>query len=267
MFRKSLQTITWGDTQSHLFDDIFRLAAEVGFEGVEIGFRHLCQVSITDVRDLLHKHQITLSACHIRGNLGDHAQESYAPPAIETAVDYLVALNCDYLLYSGLNTDNDGQLMVEISILRDIANVCAEHGKKVLYHNHDWEFKNARRIWSRLLDANIEGLGFAPDLGWLVKGDQGMGALLDEIGSSVETLHFKNFVSWDDGQNTCHLDDGVVDFTPAWEWLSYQTGRNIWLTAEQDNAVDAEEACRHNGSTLASHLANLEGSVANFVQG
>ena len=39
MFRKSLQTITWGDPQHHLFDHIFTVARNAGYDAVEIGFR------------------------------------------------------------------------------------------------------------------------------------------------------------------------------------------------------------------------------------
>jgi sugar phosphate isomerase/epimerase len=97
MMKTSLQTITWGDPQHHLFDHIFGIAAE---------------------------------------------------------------------------------LSVELEKLRAIALGCAEHDIKLLYHNHDWEFRGNRRIWDRLQSAEIEGLGYALDLGWAIKGGQDMAAQL-----------------------------------------------------------------------------------------
>ena len=258
MFRSSLQTITWGDPQHHLFDHIFGLAAQAGYEGVEIGFRRLGQISIDQAQALLGKHQLSLSACHIGGNLVDLTQAANERAALDKVLGYLTALNSDYLIYSGFNVHDDDALTAEIARLRDIADGCADHGITLLYHNHDWEFRNDRRIWNRLKGAEIEGLGFAPDLGWAVKGGQGMSDLLAEIGSSVRVLHFKDFVSWEDGQNTCHLGTGVVDFAPGWDWLSKQSGRDIWVTAEQDNAKDNALACEINSAYLASHIAELK---------
>ena len=259
MFKKSLQTITWGDPQHHLFDSIFGLASGAGFEGVEIGFRRLSQVSIEDASALLNKHDLKLSACHVGGNLSDLVQAANERSAFEIVLDYLVKLNCEYLIYSGLNAENDKDLDAEIDRIRSLAAGCADRGVMLLYHNHDWEFRDGRHIWNRLQAAAIEHLGFAPDLGWAVKGGHEMPALLEQIGSAVRVIHFKDFGSWEDGQDTVHLGTGVVDFTPAWQWLAGQRHRDIWLTAEQDHAEDNDAACRTNGAYLAGHIAELGG--------
>ena len=57
-------------------------------------------------------------------------------------------------------------------------------------------------------------------------------------------------------QNTCHLGDGVVDFEPAWKWLSQQGNLDMWVTAEQDNAEDNDMACRLNYDYLTARIAN-----------
>lgn len=255
MAKTSLQTITWGDPQHHLFDHIFSLATETGYQGVEVGFRRLGQISLDEARALFDKHQIELSACHVGGNLADLTQAANEREALDTVLSYLNGLNSQYLIYSGLNVQDDNALTSELTRLRSIAEGCAEQGITLLYHNHDWEFRNERRIWNLLQDAQIDGLGYAPDLGWAVKGGQGMADLLDEIGTLSKVLHFKDFVSWEDGQNTCHLGDGVVDFSPAWRWLSQHKEHDIWITAEQDNADDNDLACRVNSAYLAEQIA------------
>ena len=127
----------------------------------------------------------------------------------------------------------------------------------LLYHNHDWEFRANGHIWNRIQNADIEALGYAPDLGWAVKGGRDMAQLLDEIGSHIKVLHFKDFLSWDGDQDTCHLGTGVIDFAPAWHWLRKQMENDIWITAEQDNAEDNESACEANGAYLGAHLSEL----------
>ncbi len=257
MLKTSLQTITWGDPQHHLFNHIFGVAAKAGFDGVEIGFRRLGKVSVDHARRLFDRHGLGLSACHVGGNLVDLAQAADERTALEKVLGYLLELEARYLIYSGLNAGTDKELDTEIAQLARLAEGCADKGVSLLFHNHDWEFRNDRRIWNRLQDAQIDVLGFAPDLGWAVKGGQGMGQLLREIGPRVQVLHFKDFLSWEDGQNTCPLGTGVVDFAPAWDWLAEQSQRSIWITAEQDNAEDKDAACAANGAYLAACLDEL----------
>lgn len=258
MPRTSLQTISWGDPQHQQFDHIFDVAAKAGYEGVEIGFRRLGQVSANEARSLLEKHQLELSACHVGGNLADLSQAANEREALDTILSYLATLNCQNLIYSGLNVQSDSELAQGIEQLRAIASGCTDQGITLLYHNHDWEFRNNRHIWNQLQKAEIDGLGYAPDLGWAVKGGQDMGSLLIEIGAAIRVLHFKDFISWADGQNTCHLGEGVVDFTAAWDWLKRTDVDDIWLTAEQDNAEDNEVACQVNRAYMATNLALKE---------
>ena len=258
MLKTALQTITWGDPQHQKFDEIFARAHAAGFDGVEIGFRRLGQVPVEDAKRLLDKHDLTLSASHAGGNLADLTQAANERAGLDQVLKYLGGIGCNYLIYSGLNQQDDDALEVEIAQLNDFADRAADHGLQLLYHNHDWEFRDDLRIWRRLREANTANLGFAPDLGWVVKGGYDIAPLLDDIGSAAKILHFKDFESWDPGQNTCHLGAGVIDFTPAWDWVAKLKTPSLWLTAEQDNAVDAHVAAEANGTYLAAKVAKLE---------
>ncbi|MFK8036279.1 MAG: sugar phosphate isomerase/epimerase family protein [Hyphomicrobiales bacterium] len=140
------------------------------------------------------------------------------------------------------------------------ANRCAEHGINLLFHNHDWEFHNNQRIWNRLFEKRTASLGYALDLGWAVKAGQDLSQLLGELDQAAKILHFKDFISAEAGQNTCHLGEGIIDFSDAWRWLDGRKDTNIWLTAEQDNAEDADIACGINGEYLAHHIDSLRRS-------
>ena len=141
--------------------------------------------------------------------------------------------------------------------MNGFADNCADNGVSLLFHNHDWEFLNDRRIWKRLREQGGPSLGYAPDLGWAAKTGQDLPALLEDLGDAAKVLHFKDFASVEAGQNTSHLGEGIIDFSPVWHWLESAKGRDIWLTAEQDNAADADEACRLNGGYLARQVAAL----------
>ena len=215
MFKISLQTITWGDPQHDRFDHIFALARASGFHGIEIGFPRLRAVGIADVERLLDQHGTVLNASHIGGNLGDLGQAENERADFEAALEYLSALQVPYLLYSGLNEPQDAALNAAIEQLNGFADRCAESGVTLLFHNHYWEFQDDQRIWKRLRKDAAPSLGFALDLGWAAKTGQDLSAILGDLGGAVRILHFKDFVSRQAGQNTCHLGEGIIDFSPA----------------------------------------------------
>jgi len=254
MFKTSLQTITWGDPQHNRFSDIFALANASGFDGLEIGFRRLRNVGTTKIRNLLDQHHMIINASHIGGNLGDLGQAKNERADFDAALQYLCELGVPYLLYSGLNEPHDDALDAAIEQLNGFADRCADHGVMLLFHNHDWEFHDNQRIWKRLLEKRSASLGYALDLGWAVKAEQNLSEVLNGIGEAAKILHFKDFLSAESGQNTCHLGDGIIDFSAAWRWLEGQNSANIWLTAEQDNADDADIACGVNGAYLTHHI-------------
>lgn len=257
MIKTALQTISWGDPQHCLFNQIFAEAHKARFDGLEIGFRRLGQITTDEARTLLNKYELELSASHVGGNLADFAQAADERAGLDKVIDYLIELRVPYLIYSGLNRKDDEGLDAEIVQIGEYSDRCADQGITMLYHNHNWEFRDNCRIWRRLQDAKIGSLGFAPDLGWAVMGGYQMGRLLDDIGASIKVLHFKDFAIWGDGRSTCHLGTGVIDFAPVWAWLKGQTDRTIWLTAEQDYADDNDAACASNGAYLATKIAEI----------
>lgn len=258
MFKTSLQTMTWGDPQSHLFDHIFELAAETGFAGLEISYRRLSAIGVGDVEVLLDKYGLVINASHIGGNLADLDQAAGEGTELDETLNRLFALKIPYLLYSGLNETDDAALESGIIALNRAAIRCAERGVELLYHNHHWEFAAERRIWNRLLDDADPSIGFAPDLGWIAWAGEDPATILSDLNERVKILHFKDFGSSAEGENTCHLGTGIVDFEPAWKWLSERSNRDIWVTAEQDKADDADAACIANGAYLNNRIIAMD---------
>jgi len=254
MTKTSLQTITWGDPQHDRFDEIFSLAKANGFTGLEIGFRRLREVPVADINKLLQLHDLQINASHIGGNLGDYGQAENERADLEAAINYLEKLRIPYLLYSGLIEQEDDALNHAIDQLNHFADRCSDHGIYLLFHNHDWEFKNNQRIWNRIRENRSSSLGFALDLGWAAKAGQSPGAVLESLAGDIKILHFKDFISAESGQNTCHLGEGIIDFSSAWDWLSLNANNDLWITAEQDNADDATQACVANGAYLNDQL-------------
>lgn len=260
MIQASLQTITWGDPQHDRFDEIFSLASANGFVALEIGFRRLSAVPVPDLKALLQRHEMIINASHIGGNLGDLGQAENERADFDSALKYLSQLGVPYLLYSGLHEQQDAALDAAIDQLNGFADRCRDNGMQLLFHNHDWEFQNDQRIWNRLCENRSASLGFALDLGWAAKAGQDLEQVLNQIADDVKILHFKDFISTQPGQNTCHLGEGIIDFSAAWKWLIQHADRDLWVTAEQDNADDAAIACAINGQYLTRHLSDITDS-------
>ncbi len=254
MIHTALQTITWGDPQHQLFPEIFRVANQAGFGGLEIGYRRLSQVPVEHVRKLLNQHDLRLSGCHVGGNLADLAQAETERAGLAKVLATVTALDARFVIYSGLKQDSTQALGQEIEQIRLFADLCADQGVRLLYHNHDWEFRDNRLVWRMLGDAQIQALQFALDLGWAARAKQDLTQLLTEVGSQAPILHFKDFSNWHDDMATCHLGQGVIDFAPAWRWIAAQSDLDLWATAEQDFADDADQACAANAAYLQASL-------------
>ena len=253
-FRVGCQTITWGEGQKAFLDDVFAQVAEAGYEGVEIGFRHIRETPPEVLARQLEKHGLVLAASHIGGNLEDAAQASRERSVLDEILDYLNAVGCHRLMYSGLRYEDAEQFQRDKERLLRAAMACSLCGVHLLYHNHDWEFADNARVMDALLAEAGDTLGLCPDVGWVVKGGADVIAFLDAVRSRIGAVHFKDFATDADGGDTVMLGEGVVPFPQVAEWLR-QNAPDLWVIAEQDRAaVPAAEAARRNAGYLREVL-------------
>jgi len=108
------------------------------------------------------------------------------------------------------------------------------------------------------LERAVPELGFAPDLGWACYAGVDLAALLDRLDERIAVLHFKDLDRFAAEPETVQLGSGVIDFAPAWAWLQLRPDRDVWVTAEQDHAADADAAAAHNGALLTARLHGQE---------
>lgn len=121
MFKKAIQTITWGDPQHNLFEHIFENAQKAGFDGLEIGFRRLIKSKTDDIKALLEKYNIQISASHVGGNLADLAQADDERSGLENIINILKNLGIKKLVYSGLKVTKDEALNAEINQIKEFS--------------------------------------------------------------------------------------------------------------------------------------------------
>lgn len=249
-FQIACQTITWGEGQRDVFDQVFAEVEDAGFSGVEIGFRHIRQTPPDWLAALLSAHGLSLVASHVGGNLFDAGQADQERGILDEVIEYLEFTGTPMLMYSGLRYQSEKQFVADLEMLHRAADKCVSHGIALLYHNHDFEFADDARVMRALIANKQSALRFCPDIGWIMKGGVDAIELLDEIRDRIGAIHFKDFATTEHRTDTVILGQGIAPLAEAAEWLKANTP-GMWVIAEQDTAdVPAAEAAAANAAYL-----------------
>jgi len=255
-FRIACQTITWGETQIDRLDEILPAMREMGYEGVEMGYRRVSAIPPAEFRAKLAEHGLALTGLHAGGNLEDPAQAGAEQREIEAILDYLQAVGCDRLVYSGLRFEDKAQFEADLARLCRAASACGKRGMRLLYHNHDWELPNDWRVLRALDAAAGPALGMCPDVGWLHKGGADVLAVLDAFAERIDQVHFKDFATLQPGVDTVELGRGVVPLADVAAWLKQNKPAGLWVIAEQDRAEgNIKQALATNAEFLQGVMA------------
>jgi sugar phosphate isomerase/epimerase len=262
--RLGLQTITWGGGQLEYFPHVFDVAARGGYTGVEIGYRRIRSTPPDDLQRLLDAQDLSFVATHAGGNLEDPRQAGEERRLIDDLLAYVEAMGSDLLMFSGLRYESDAQIAADIAQLNRMADLCARHGVRLLYHNHNWEFADGGKAIQAILDQSDEAVGFCPDIGWLHKARVEIVPFLESIRPRIGAIHFKDFASLGPGVDTVVLGEGVVPLEQVAAWINQAGFEDLWVIAEQDNAVGGvDEDVLGNGAFLrkvfAGHVAGGAG--------
>jgi sugar phosphate isomerase/epimerase len=169
------------------FGEMLRLAAEIGFLGVEVGPLH--RMAPADVRRMVD--DLGLAICGgVLPNKGD----------VEPTLHDLLALGAPSAMLSlpeACFVSRDDVLRAA-ERMRAVHDLCARHGMPLLYHNHFWEFtrqfdgETALTLFLReLVQAGIEPQ-LEVDIYWAQAAGVAPAGLLRELGTSVKRVHIKD---------------------------------------------------------------------------
>ncbi|MDX5340709.1 MAG: sugar phosphate isomerase/epimerase [Cyclobacteriaceae bacterium] len=137
-----------------------------------------------------------------------------------------------------------------VSIMNTLGEKCHNAGIKLLYHNHDFEFKpmaDGTIIEEVLLEkCNPEWVNFQMDLFWVTKADASPLAYFEKYPGRFKAWHVKDM---DTEGNFAPVGTGTIDFAKILE-AKDQSGMVFYLV-EQDNTfgLDPMEAIKisHEG--------------------
>jgi sugar phosphate isomerase/epimerase len=253
--RTACQCITFGDNLGDRLTEILPHVQAGGYEGIELGFRHIRHIPPAALRAQLETAGQPLVAAHIGGNLEDAGQAAGEREILAEILDYLDATGTPRLMYSGLKHHDEDQFEADFAMLNRAAQRCEARGVRLLYHNHDWEFADGGRVMNAILERGDAALGLCPDLGWVHKGGEDVLAFLERARPRIGAVHFKDFATRAPGLDTVVLGSGCVPLREAAAWLRERFA-DLRVVAEQDTAEgDPADAVRANGAFLRSVIA------------
>jgi sugar phosphate isomerase/epimerase len=249
------------------FESVMRNVADLGYDGVELA--GLYGLKPEYVRDVLEKTGLVPVSAHVplAEQIGD---------AAKVARDYR-SIGCQYVVAPYLPSEyrhlTPGYETV-IAELKRIGAVMQEHGLKLLYHNHDFEFVKLADGCFGLDDiygqipANL--LMVEPDTCWIEVAGQSAEGYIRKYGSRCEIIHLKDYYKSGAPKNMYKLigldteasdeETGVFEFRPVgfgqqlWEPIlsaSLEAGAK-WVVVEQDEhyGLGALEAARRSREYL-----------------
>ena len=249
--RLACQTITYGDGQHEILDEMLAEISTVGYEGVEIGFQRLASIGEDVLHDALKRHGLCLVASHTGGNVEEPTDLTEGRPAIDVILDRLELTATAILNYSGRRYEDAARFERDLGILNRVAERCADRGIRLCYHNHWWEIENDGFVIRQLLAHGSSHLGFCPDVGWIVRGGMDALEVLEMMGDRVGAVHFKDIDSvTSDPVRFVEFGRGIVPLEKTADWQQANLPQT-WAIAEQDRSeLSPGEATAQNAAFL-----------------
>jgi len=256
MVRIACQTIVFGNpTIKDNLAAYAEIVKNIGYDGIEIGARHLYQDKPEYYGDLFSKLNLKLAALHVGGDFTDKNSVQQQLDNMKTTIAFGKKLGCPYIFLSGSYKEGKtpGDYVTESESYKEIGKACNSAGLKLCYHNHAWEFINngeGMKILLREIPSDLMKL--VPDVGWVEVGGVSSVQFLKDNIDRVEALHFKDFMGRTRPFEFTELGTGI---TPFKEIYKYVTGlnRDWWISAEQDQTkLEPKEAARINCEFIKS---------------
>jgi len=167
-------------------------------------------------------------------------------------------LGCDAI---GLGYAPDAERQTEeqarafVRTLQRAADTLAQHGMKLHYHNHDFEFAPLPGSDKSLMDLFWEetdpaDFWFIPDVAWAQVAGLDPAAFLEKLKGRVKVVHFKDYVPRpDDRPVFVSLGQGVVDLKAC--FAACRTQAFPFVMYEQDDSWTNGDPFRATEESLA----------------
>ncbi len=208
-------------------------AAAAGFDSVEVGAHYLDWEQPSVLRDLLNQNGLALSGVHVGGDIFNPENVKRVRTQIQRVAASAAAAGAPFLLYSGLLIEHKpiAEQAAELDAIAGAAEICAQHGLRLLYHNHWWEiagdFADLRYFRDHTDPLRVS---FCIDLGWVHRAGGDVLQAVAEFGTRAPYFHLRDDTP---EQVWKGLGQGMIDFPPLLRKL--EELHSSWVVIEQDD--------------------------------
>lgn len=252
--RLGCQTITWGEEQYKHFPEICKDIADAGFDGLEIGLRHVQKIELAGLKDILEGHGLEILGFHVGGDLRDESKAVRASNLLDEIIEYTKFFGAKYVCYSGRDCEGDsGKINALVKAVDEYADACSGAGLQLVYHNHAHEFKHDAVQMKALASDTSPNVAFVPDHGLaMIAGFDPM-PILERIKDRIKCVHFRDIVNADPFKSAC-LGEGKIPVDEMAEWYKKNTDPD-WVISEHNKCDLSEaEATRKDAKYLISRF-------------
>lgn len=210
----------------------------LGFSGFETALAALPLHDPGQLRGVMASSGMTLAGAHAGGpwwrkgeDVAGTAERARQLPALGCQ---RLVVSCDPLPPSP--SDDDFARLADS--LGRLGRACAEHGVRVVFHNHPHELVNGARALRAIVErCEPEDLALGPDLGWVAYAGVDPVEFIAEFGSRIEYVHLRDLTSSPDGMRFTEVGRGRLPLDSVLDALA-AVGFRGWLIAESEFGSD-----------------------------
>ncbi len=193
--------------------DIFADMRYAGLDGIELMSTALRpDDAVHRIGALSKEHSLPVIGASFGGNMWDRQQHAQVIADARLVIPRLAQLGGRTLGTSvGATKERktQEQFDAQAECLREIMDICGEHGVTLNLHNHTYEVKDNMHDLRGTLE-RVPGARLGPDLNWLLRGGVDPVAFIGEFGDRIVFLHLRDQRA--DGKWSEAMGEGDMDY-------------------------------------------------------
>ncbi len=248
-----LQTNLFTDEMhQHHFPELLTTIKVTGYDGFEIGVQRVDVTKSAEITQQIKAVGLEVAGVHTGLQLDNRDWLAGADAYVQRSAEFAAAVGATFVGMSGRRIDKtEAQLVEMVEMLNRFGSVVRSLGMDFCYHHHDWEFADD---WHelRFLIENTDPahVGILSDIGWIVKANQNISAVLDRYGDRISHFHVKDVPpeGWftELGRGIVPLDEFVGKLAQV---------KPGWLIVERDEALEnSAESAQESRDYLRSNF-------------
>lgn len=178
--------------------------------------------------------------------------EQFEGQALVPSMQFLKKLDCPFAMVPWYDTGSMENLQKLAEVLNTAAQVAAQYGVTVGYHNHGHDFKliDGVSALERLIDMTDDAVCIELDVFWAAHAGVDVAAFVEKHAARIGLLHLKQL---DSEKNSVDLADGVLDMQALCK-MAREKGIDRFIVEQEAYAVSSMVSAEKNAKYLQEIL-------------